>query len=68
MRKPFMVEFSGTPEAGKTTTIKTVANMLKAKGDKVGVLQESAKNYQKKLLKGLGMLTCGCIIIHKQEY
>ena len=45
MRKPFMVEFSGTPEAGKTTTIKTVANMLKAKGDKVGVLQESVKNF-----------------------
>lgn len=31
MRKPFMVEFSGTPEAGKTTTIRTVANMLRAK-------------------------------------
>ena len=38
MRKPFMVEFSGTPEAGKTTTIKTVANMLKAKGYKVNAV------------------------------
>lgn len=24
-RKPFMVEFSGTPEAGKTTAIRVVA-------------------------------------------
>lgn len=52
MRKPFMVEFSGTPEAGKTTTIKTVANMLKAKGYKVGVLQESAENLPKEITKG----------------
>ena len=27
-KKPFMVEFTGTPEAGKTTAIKVVSNML----------------------------------------
>lgn len=32
MRKPFMVEFSGTPEAGKTTAIKNIANKLVSKG------------------------------------
>lgn len=28
-RKPFMVEFSGTPEAGKTSTISAVADILR---------------------------------------
>ena len=33
--KTFMVEFSGTPEAGKTTTIGTVANMLRGKNYRI---------------------------------
>ena len=32
--KPFMVEFSGTPEAGKTTAINAVVNMLERDGYK----------------------------------
>lgn len=32
--KPFIVEFSGTPEAGKTTSIRTIANMLRNDGYK----------------------------------
>ena len=43
MRKPFMVEFTGTPEAGKTTTIKNVANKLTNMGYRVSILQESAE-------------------------
>ena len=41
-RKPFMVEFSGTPEAGKTTTINTVANIMRNANYRVIVLRESA--------------------------
>ena len=52
MRKPFMVEFSGTPEAGKTTTIRTVANMLRAKEYTVEVLTESAEILPNEITKG----------------
>ena len=41
-RKPFMVEFSGTPEAGKTTAIRVVANMLEEVGCTTLILNESA--------------------------
>lgn len=40
--KPFMVEFSGTPEAGKTTAINAVVNMLERDGYKTIILEESA--------------------------
>ncbi len=50
--KPFMVEFSGTPEAGKTTTIGTVANMLRSEGYYVMVLRESAESLPKEFEKG----------------
>ena len=52
MRKPFMVEFTGTPEAGKTTTIKNVANKLIDIGHKVRVLQESAEKLPPEIPKG----------------
>ncbi len=52
MRKPFMVEFTGTPEAGKTTTIKNVSNKLVAIGYKVYVLQESAEKLPQEIPKG----------------
>ena len=52
MRKPFMVEFSGTPEAGKTTSIGNVANNLKSRGYKVSVLKESAEKLPKEIAKG----------------
>lgn len=35
MRKPFMVEFTGAPEAGKTTVITNVSNQLTALGYRV---------------------------------
>lgn len=53
MRKPFMVEFTGTPEAGKTTTIKNVANKLIANGHTVCVLQESAEKLPTEIPKGI---------------
>lgn len=52
MRKPFMVEFTGTPEAGKTTTIKNVANKFASIGYKVSVLQESAERLPPDIPKG----------------
>lgn len=52
MRKPFMVEFTGTPEAGKTTTIRNVANKLADIGYKVSVLQESAERLPSDIPKG----------------
>ena len=51
-KKPFMVEFSGTPEAGKTTTINTVANMLRNINYKVIVLKESAESLPPEIPKG----------------
>lgn len=52
MRKPFMVEFTGTPEAGKTTSIGNVANNLKSMGYKVAILKESAEKLPKEIPKG----------------
>lgn len=51
-RKPFMVEFSGTPEAGKTTTINTVANIMRNANYKVIVLRESAEYLPNEIAKG----------------
>lgn len=50
--KPFMVEFSGTPEAGKTTAITLVANMLEDKGYKTMILKESAESLPEEIKKG----------------
>lgn len=46
-RKPFIVEFTGTPEAGKTTVIKLVYKELANSGYKVKVYPESAENSPK---------------------
>lgn len=51
-RKPFMVEFSGTPEAGKTTTINTVANIMRNANYRVIVLRESAESLLDEIAKG----------------
>lgn len=40
---PFMVEFTGTPEAGKTTCIKTLLNRFSEKGLTTQYIQESAE-------------------------
>lgn len=50
--RPFMVEFSGTPEAGKTTAITLVAKMLEDKGYKTMILEESAESLPKEFEKG----------------
>lgn len=52
MRKPFMVEFTGTPEAGKTTSIRNVANKLQNEGYNVAVLEESAEKLPEEIPKG----------------
>lgn len=40
---PFLVEFTGTPEAGKTTCIKTILNRFSENGISVQYIQESAE-------------------------
>lgn len=43
MRKPFIVEFTGTPEAGKTTVINQLSDLLIKEGYKVKIYPESAE-------------------------
>lgn len=52
MWKPFMVEFTGTPEAGKTTSIRNVANKLLNEGYTVAILEESAERLPEEIPKG----------------
>ena len=52
MRTPFMVEFTGTPEAGKTTSINNVAAELEKMGYTVSILRESAESLPKEIPKG----------------
>lgn len=42
-QKPFLVEFTGTPEAGKTTTINSIYKQLTAMGYRVRIYPESAE-------------------------
>jgi thymidylate kinase len=42
-KRPFFVEFLGTPEAGKTTVIRPIASILQKQGYKVKVLSEAAE-------------------------
>lgn len=51
-KRPFMIEFSGTPEAGKTTTINMVANILRNANYKVIILRESAEALPSDIAKG----------------
>jgi len=50
--RPIMVEFAGTPEAGKTTVIKRLQKKLEEQGLKVAVIQESAELAPPELPKG----------------
>ena len=52
LKQPFMVEFSGTPEAGKSTAILSVSNMLKTIGYKTMILKESAESLPDEFKKG----------------
>lgn len=47
-----MVEFTGTPEAGKTTAIKNIANKLTTYGNRVSILKESAESLPPEIPKG----------------
>ena len=51
-KQPYKAEFGGTPEAGKTTTINTAANILRNAGYKVIVLKESAEDLPPEIAKG----------------
>jgi len=46
-RKPFIVEFTGTPEAGKTTVINILHEQLSKMGYKIKKYPESAENCPK---------------------
>ena len=50
-RKPFIVEFTGSPEAGKTTVIHILQNKLLKMGYNVKVFPESAENCPKSFPK-----------------
>lgn len=52
MPRPFMVEFTGTPEAGKTTVIGNISNKLLNLGYSVLVLKESAEKLPDEIPKG----------------
>ena len=50
--RPIMVEFTGTPEAGKTTVISSLRNELETRGYKVFVVKESAEMVPSEFPKG----------------
>lgn len=52
MKRPYMVEILGTPEAGKTTAIKELIHFLSKKGYKIYYVQESAEIVPKEFKKG----------------
>jgi pantothenate kinase-related protein Tda10 len=41
-RRPFIIEFAGTPKSGKTTTISAIHQFLKRNGVMVSTFQERA--------------------------
>jgi len=51
-KKPFFVEFMGTPESGKTTTVKKIEERLTADGHNVSIVRESAEILPKEFEKG----------------
>lgn len=42
--KPFIIEFTGTPDSGKTSTIKILVSRLESKGLKTYYIRENTKN------------------------
>lgn len=42
--RPFVVEFAGTPRAGKTTALRRLRPWLEARGHRVGVVEERARH------------------------
>ena len=51
-RKPLVIEFTGTPEAGKTTTISILEKVLEISGYSVKVVKESAEDLPTNIPKG----------------
>jgi len=52
MKKPVIVELTGTPEGGKTSSIELVKNILEQQNFKVGVITEAAGRTYDYLPKG----------------
>ena len=50
--RPFIVEFLGVPESGKTTSIKLIKDLLENEGLKVSVVRESAEMISANIPKG----------------
>ena len=70
--RPIMVEFTGTPEAGKTTVIQKLRKILEELNFKVHVIRESAELTPKELSKSswdgtvwMRLITCSNIL-HSQ--
>ena len=59
MLKPFVVEFSGTPRTGKTTTINNLYDFFKKGGFNVSIIEEftTSKYYKEHLKKELDKLS-----------
>lgn len=53
MKRPFVLEFAGSPEAGKTTCIQLLKKEMKNRGYKVEIVTESAADMPKQIPKGL---------------
>ncbi|MDD2376999.1 MAG: AAA family ATPase [Clostridia bacterium] len=51
MIKPILVEFTGTPEAGKTSTIAILKKKLEDKGYSIGIVTEAAERVYDNLSK-----------------
>ena len=59
--KPFVIEFSGTPRTGKTTTINNLYDFFKKGGFEVSVVEEftTSKYYKEELKNKLSKLSSG---------
>ena len=68
--KPFIIEFSGTPRTGKTTTIKNLYDFFKKGGFKVSIIEEftTSKYYKEQLKEKLDNMSIGDCNIAIIEY
>ncbi|MBR3523436.1 MAG: HD domain-containing protein [Bacilli bacterium] len=69
--KPYIIEFSGTPRTGKTTTINNLYDFFKKGGFKVSIVEEftTSKYYKEELYpKELASLNKGDLNLRVAEY
>lgn len=61
LSKPFVIEFTGTPRTGKTTTINNLYDFFKKGGFKVCRIEEftTSKHYKEELKDKLGKMSVG---------